>query len=88
MDGRTVYHSSSFPTRGNTGIPNTRFRRREYRWYVLSTRVTESKQRRGQGMEDRKNIEKTKRRGVERALVRLLGWPKKYDSWIDVSEIQ
>jgi hypothetical protein len=30
-------------------------------------------------MEDRKNIEKTKRRGVERALVRWLGWPKKYD---------
>lgn len=39
-------------------------------------------------MEDRTNIEKTKRRGVERALVRWLGWPKKYDSWIDVSEIQ
>jgi hypothetical protein len=42
MDGRSFYHSSSFPTRGNTGIPNTRFWRREYRWYALSTRVTES----------------------------------------------
>ena len=85
MYGRALYHSSSFPTQGNTSIPNKRFRRREYRWYVLSTRVTERKQRRKQGTEDRTNIEKTK---TSRCGTRWLGWPKKIGSWVYVSEIQ
>ena len=35
-----------------------------------------------------KILKRRKRRGVEQALVRWLGWPKQYDSWVDVSEIQ
>jgi len=35
-----------------------------------------------------KILKRRKRRGVEQALVRWLGWPKKFDSWVDVSEIQ
>jgi hypothetical protein len=33
-------------------------------------------------------LKRQKRRGVEQALVSWLGWPKKYDSWVYLSEIQ
>ena len=35
-----------------------------------------------------KILKRRKRRSVEQALVRWLGWPKQYDSWVDVFEIQ
>lgn len=35
-----------------------------------------------------KILKKRTRGGVKQALVRWLGWPKKFDSWIDVKEIQ
>ena len=35
-----------------------------------------------------KILKKRKWGGVQQALVRWLGWPKKFDSWIDVKEIQ
>ena len=35
-----------------------------------------------------KVLKKRKRRGVEQVLVRWLGWPKKFDSWINASDIE